>query len=54
MQLEHPQATSDEIKTMVSQLANEYHTRALAALGSIDSFELKRLLFQATEKILGT
>lgn len=54
LQLEHPQATTDEIEAMVGQLASEYHTRALAALGPIDSFELKRLLFQATEKILGT
>ena len=54
LQTEHPQATIDEIEAMVSLLANEHHTRALAALGKIDSFELKRLLFQATEKILGT
>jgi len=33
-------------------LADDYHTRALASLADIDSFELKRLLFQATEKIL--
>ena len=54
LQLENPQATTDEIALMVSRLANEYHTRALAALGPIHSFELKRLLFQATEKILGS
>ena len=54
LQLEHPQATTNEIEAMVSHLANEDHTRALTALGHIDSFELKRMLFQATEKILGT
>lgn len=54
LQLENPQATTEEIAAMIAQLVNEYHTRALAALGPIDSFELKRLLFQATEKILGS
>ena len=54
LQMEHPQATIDEIKAMVSHLVSEHHTRALSALGKIDSFELKRLLFQATEKILGS
>lgn len=54
IQMKNPQASSDEIALMVSHLVSEYHTRALAALGKIDSFELKRLLFQATEKILGT
>lgn len=50
---QYPDASDDDIKNKVSALAEDYHTRALASLSEIDSFELKRLLFQATEKILG-
>lgn len=52
LRLQHPDATDDELKAMVSALVDEYHTRALTSLAEMDSFELKRLLFQATEKIL--
>lgn len=52
--LQYPDATDEEIKNKVAALVEEYHTRALTSLADIDSFELKRLLFQATEKILGS
>lgn len=48
-----PDASDEAIRQRVSTLVDEYHTRALASLAGIRSFELKRLLFQATEKILG-
>ena len=51
--LQDPDASDEEIKSKVIALVEEYHTRALTSLADIDSFELKRLLFQATEKILG-
>lgn len=50
--LQYPDASDEEIKEKINALVEEYHTRALASLADIDSFELKRLLFQATEKIL--
>ena len=49
---QHPDASDEEISKEVTALIEEYHTRALTSLTEIDSFELKRLLFQATEKIL--
>ena len=52
--LQYPDASDEEIKNKVAALVEEYHTRALTSLADIDSFELKRLLFQATEKILGS
>ena len=52
LRMQDSDATNDDIKNKISALADDYHTRALASLADIDSFELKRLLFQATEKIL--
>lgn len=49
---QHPDASDEDIKNEVTALIEEYHTRALTSLTEIDTFELKRLLFQATEKIL--
>ncbi len=37
----------------VRMLENQYHQQALDALEGLDSLELKRLLYQVTEKILG-
>lgn len=47
-----PDASDDDIKNQVVALVEEYHQKALSTLAGIDNFELKRLLFQATEKIL--
>ena len=44
--------SDEEIRDNISAMVEEYQTRALASLAEIDSFELKRLLFQATERIL--
>lgn len=52
--LQYPDASDEEIKNLVMALVEEYHTKALTTLADIESFELKRLLFQATEKILGS
>lgn len=49
---QYPEAPNEEIKNQVAALVEQYHIRALTSLTDIDSFELKRLLFQATEKIL--
>lgn len=48
----YPKETDELIRDKVAAMVQDYHTRALAALASIENFELKRLLFQATEKIL--
>lgn len=52
LRLQYPDASVEEIRNKVAALVEEYHTRALTLLADTDSFELKRLLFQATEKIL--
>lgn len=49
---QYPDASDEEIKNKMAALVEEYHTRALTSLADIDFFELKRLLFQATDKIL--
>ena len=51
LQSNNPNATKDEIKEKLTQLADDYHTQALATLGRVKQAELKRLLFQVTEKI---
>ncbi len=48
----HPEASDEEILTKLSALVEEYHIRTLTSLADLEEFELKRLLFQATEKIL--
>ena len=52
LRLQFPELSDNEIREKMSVMVEEYHTRALASLAEIDSFELKRLLFQATERIL--
>ena len=49
---QYPDASVEDVKAKVAAMADDYHVRALTALADIHSFELKRLLFQATEKIL--
>lgn len=53
LRLQYPDANDDDIKQCLTVMIDDYHTRALTALADVTSFELKRLLFQATEKILG-
>ena len=52
LRLQFPGISDEEIRGKMSAMVEEYQTRALASLAEIDSFELKRLLFQATERIL--
>lgn len=52
LRLQFPGISDEEIRDKMSAMVEEYQTRALASLAEIDSFELKRLLFQATERIL--
>ena len=47
-----PDASDEDLKAQLSVLVEEYHIRALTSLAEVEEFELKRLLFQATEKIL--
>lgn len=51
---QQPQATKEDIKAQLKAMTDDYRTQALTALSSIKSFELKRLLFQATNIILAT
>lgn len=49
---EHPELKKEDVLKEMERLAEEYHISALNALGKIDNLELKRLLFQVTEKVL--
>ena len=50
---EHPEWSQEEIKTELQRLTDLYHQQALDTLTELDELELKRLLYQVTEKILG-
>lgn len=50
---EHPEWSDDEVKKELIRMIDDYHQKALSSLELADSIELKRLLFQVTEKILG-
>jgi len=52
LKAQHPEWSNEEQKNAVRKMADEYHDRALFVLADIDNLELKRLLFQVTEKIL--
>lgn len=49
---QQPQASLEDIKASLKAMADDYRTQALTALADIEVFELKRLLFQATDIIL--
>lgn len=53
LQTEHPTWSQEEVKEELQRLTDLYHQRALDALNEMDELELKRLLYQVTEKILG-
>lgn len=53
LKTEHPTWTDAEVMTELQRLTDLYHQRALDALTPLDVVELKRLLYQVTEKILG-
>ena len=50
---EHPAWSDEEVKAELQRLTDHYHQQALDALNDLEELELKRLLFQVTEKILG-
>lgn len=50
---EHPEWNDEEVKNELVRLIDDYHQKALSSLEQADNIELKRLLFQVTEKILG-
>ncbi|MBP5715151.1 MAG: polyprenyl synthetase family protein, partial [Prevotella sp.] len=53
LQTEHPSWSDDEVKAELQRLTDRYHQQALDMLNDLDELELKRLLYQVTEKILG-
>lgn len=52
LRTEHPEWSQEEVKTELQRLTDFYHQQALDALTELDKLELKRLLYQITEKIL--
>lgn len=52
LRTEHPDWDDRRVKDELQQLIDHYHQEALDALNEVDSIELKRLLFQVTEKII--
>ncbi len=53
LKTEHPTWSTEEVKVELQRLTDLYHQQALDALTELDELELKRLLYQVTEKILG-
>lgn len=53
LRTEHPAWDDEQVKEELQRLVDMYHQQALDALTDLDSLELKRLLYQVTEKILG-
>lgn len=53
LRTEHPSWSQEEVKTELQRLTDQYHQQALDMLNGLDEMELKRLLYQVTEKILG-
>ena len=49
---EHPEWSDDRIKEELNGMIDQYKQQALDALNDLDCLELKRLLYQVTEKIL--
>ncbi len=50
---EHPAWSQEEVMAELKRLTDQYHQQALDALTNLSELELKRLLYQVTEKILG-
>jgi geranylgeranyl pyrophosphate synthase len=53
LQTEHPTWSEEDVKAELQRLTDLYHQQAIDALNGLDQLELKRLLYQVTEKILG-
>ena len=52
LKTEHPEWSPEEVKVELKRLTDFYHQQALDALTDLEELELKRLLYQVTEKIL--
>lgn len=52
LRTEHPEWSQEEVKAELQRLTDLYHQQALDALTDLEELELKRLLYQVTEKIL--
>ena len=52
LQNEHPTWNGDEVRIELQRLTEHFHQEALDALNALDELELKRLLYQVTEKIV--
>ena len=52
LKTEHPEWSPEEVKVELKRLTDLYHQQALDALTDLEELELKRLLYQVTEKIL--
>ncbi len=52
LQTEHPTWSEENVKTELQRLTDLYHQQAIDALNGLDQLELKRLLYQVTEKIM--
>ncbi|MDO4992731.1 MAG: hypothetical protein Q4E26_07220, partial [Prevotellaceae bacterium] len=48
----HPQWNDEEVRTEIETMVGDYKQKALDTLNDLDCLELKRLLYQVTEKIL--
>lgn len=49
--MQHPECPEEDVVQALRTLSEQYHQTALNVLGKVNNLELKRLLFQVTEKI---
>ncbi len=52
LQTEHPTWSQEDVKTELQRMTDLYHQQAIDALNGLEQLELKRLLYQVTERIL--
>ena len=52
LQTEHPTWSDEDVLAELQRLTDLHHQQALDALNGLDQLELKRLLYQVTEKIM--
>lgn len=52
LQTEHPTWNQQEVQAELQRMTGLYHQQAIDALNGLEQLELKRLLFQVTERIL--
>ena len=52
LQTEHPTWSQEDVKAQLQRMTDQYHQQAIDALNGLEQLELKRLLYQVTERIL--